>query len=236
MWMLWNIESSCEVHAEHESKHRSFMDSSFEIFLSSEFLLLKDQDYIKMLSFPWEIMISCLDGKYSHLLWKVTGQMLSTSCNFTKKFDRSLQLFFFCLCWAFFVVLEVDGKVQAVAQGLVRALEDWLFCSPRLQPVKGMCCAVLELALRAPPHVALAAGLGIAGIVSPDPREKKSRTGLIPCKGIFFNVFFTEARQKQTDSNSLSCYPGEVILSHRRRKKIPKSRVNGDEAIKKNGN
>lgn len=52
MWMLWNIGSSCEVHAEHEPKHRSFMDSSFEIFLSSEFLLLKDQDYIKMSFIP----------------------------------------------------------------------------------------------------------------------------------------------------------------------------------------
>lgn len=89
----------------------------------------------------------------------------------------------------------------------------------------------------APPHVALTAGLGIAGIVSPDPRgkKKKSRTGLIPCKGIF-NVFFTEAQQKKTASNSLSYYPGEVILSHKRGRRIPKSQINGDEAIKQNGN
>lgn len=102
-----------------------------------------------------------------------------------------------------------------------------------------MGCAVREL--RAPPHVALAAGLGIAGIVSPDPRgkkkkKKKSRTGLIPCKGIFLNVFFTEAQRKQTASNSLSYYPGEVILSHKRGTKIPKSQINGDEAIKQNVN
>lgn len=48
-----------------------------------------------------------------------------------------------------------------------------------------MCCAVVELALRAPPHVAPAAGLGIAGIVSPDPREKKVELGLFPAKEFF---------------------------------------------------
>lgn len=152
-------------------------------------------------------MTSCLDGKCFHFHWKVIGQTLITSCNFTKKFDRSLQLFFFCLCWAFFVVLEADGKVQAAAQGLVRALEDWLFCTPRPQPAEGMGCAVVEL--RAPPHVALAAGLGIAGIVSPDPREKRNRTGLIPCKGIFFNVLFYRST---TEANSFQLF---VLLPRR---------------------
>lgn len=73
-----------------------------------------------------------------------------------------------------------------------------------------MGCALVELALKAPPHVALAAGLGIAGIVSPDPREKKkNRTGLIPCKGIFLKCVLYRST---TEANSFQLF---VLLPRR---------------------
>lgn len=49
MWMLQNMRGSFEVHAEHEPK--SYRPIFWD-FLSSEFLLLEDQDYIKMSFIP----------------------------------------------------------------------------------------------------------------------------------------------------------------------------------------
>lgn len=71
------------------------------------------------------------------------------------------------------------------------------------------------------------------------PQGTKSRTRLIPWKGNFFvNVFFTEAQQKQTDSSSLSYYPEEFfsLSQERGEKKVLRSQVDSDEAIKQNGN
>lgn len=51
------------------------------------------------------------------------------------------------------------------------------------------------------------------------PGKKEIELGLFPVKEFFLMYFFIEAQQKQTASNSLSYYPGEVIFSHKRGKK-----------------
>lgn len=76
-----------------------------------------------------------------------------------------------------------------------------------------MCCAVLELALRAPPHMALAAGLGIAGIVSPDPREKKKvELGLFLAKE-FFLMYFLQKHDRNKQIPTLCPVTQERLFS-----------------------
>lgn len=81
--------------------------------------------------------------------------------------------------------------------------------------------------------MALVSGL-LAGIMLPDPREK-SRTGLIPCKGIFLLIYFLQKHNRSRQIPACTITQESFSLSQEV-KKLLRSQINSDEAIKQNGN
>lgn len=85
--------------------------------------------------------------------------------------------------------------------------------------------------------MALASGLSASLESCYQTPGKKVELGLLPARLFFFvPIFFTEAQQNQTDSSSLSYYPEDFLFLSQEGKKILKSQINTDEAVKQNGN